>query len=129
MSDVDFDIPPFIKKGINTMTSIIEVVSSSGKTTRQDDILGNQDVCFLTLTDKGGQSENRYYVSLSGQDAQIDWQAGDRVMVELSLVAYKHQGQWHISHSSDALKLIEIGSIQDNNNKVNYEESDKQGGC
>lgn len=95
------------------MTSVLEVVSSSGKTPRQDDILGNQEGCFLTLTDKGGQSDNRYYVSLSGQDAQIDWQEGDRIMVELSLVAYKHQGEWHISHPSDALKLIEISSIQD----------------
>ena len=103
------------------MTSILEVVSSSGKTTRKDDILGNQEVRFLTLTDWGGQSDNRYYVSLSGENAQIDWQEGDRIMVELGFLAYKHQGQWHISHPSDALKLIEISSMDNNKEVIAWE--------
>ena len=121
MSDVDFDVPPFFFKSIRIMTSILEVVSSSGKTTRQDDILGNQEVRFLTLTDWGGQSDNRYYVSLSGENAQIDWQEGDRIMVELGFLAYKHQGQWHISHPSDALKLIEISSMDNNKEVIAWE--------
>jgi hypothetical protein len=116
MSDVDFDVPPFSKR-IRIMTSILEVLSASGKTTIQDDILGNKEVLFLTLTDRGGQSDNRYYVCLSGKNAQRDWQAGDRIMVELGFLAYKHQGQWHISHPSDALDLIEISSL-DNNKEI-----------
>ena len=95
------------------MATILQVLSSSDKVTVQDEVFGDHDVRYLTLGNSNPASGNRYYVSLSGQDAQIDWQAGDRVMVELSLVAYKHQGQWHISHPSDALKLIEIGYLED----------------
>ena len=38
------------------------------------DVKGNQDVRFLTLTDCSGNSENLYYVSLSGKNAEVDWQ-------------------------------------------------------
>jgi hypothetical protein len=93
------------------MLNIYNVLSSSGRTTIQDDNYDYHDVRYLTLGDANPASGNRYYVSLSGQDAGIDWQAGDRVMVEISLVAYKHQGQWHIGHSSDSLKLIEIDKV------------------
>lgn len=99
------------------MTSILEIVSSSGKTTIQDDILGNQEVCFITLTDKGGQSDNRYHVRLEGENAQIDWQAGDRVMVEFSLCAYKHGNQWHMAKCPDSIHFMEIGIVS-NNSKV-----------
>lgn len=70
---------------------------------------GNQDVRFLTLTDCSGNSENRYYVCLTGLDARIDWQEGDRIMLELGICAYYHREQWYPSHRSDAVKLIEIG--------------------
>ena len=99
------------------MTSILEVLSASGKTTIQDDILGNHEVLFLTLTDRCGNSDNRYYVCLEGEKAQIDWQAGDRIMVELSLCAYKHGNQWHMAKLSDSIQLVEIGIVSNNNNK------------
>ena len=95
------------------MANILQVLSVSDQVTVQDEVFGNHDERYLTLGNRNSASENRYYVSLSGQDAEIDWHAGDRVMVELSLVAYKHQGQWHISHPSDAMKLIEIGKLED----------------
>jgi len=74
---------------------------------------GNQDVRFLTLTDCSGNSENRYYVCLTGKDARVDWQEGDRIMLELGIYAYYNKGQWHPCHHSDAVKLIEIGNIKD----------------
>lgn len=95
------------------MATILELLSSSDKVTIQDEVFGNHDERYLTLGNRNSASENRYYVSLTGQDAGIDWQAGDRIMVELSLTAYKHQGQWHISHPSDALDLIEISNLKD----------------
>ena len=64
---------------------------------------------YLTATDSGGSSENRYYVSVTGDAAKVDWQEGDRIMVELGLLAYNHGGQWHTSHSSDEMEFIEIG--------------------
>ena len=70
---------------------------------------GNQDVRFLTLTECSGNSENRYYVCLTGKDARVDWQEGDRIMLELGIYAYYNKGQWHPCHHSDVVKLIEIG--------------------
>lgn len=99
------------------MATILQVLYPSDKVTIQDEF-GNHDARYLTLGNTNPASGNRFYVSLSGRDVGIDWQAGDRVMVELSLTAYKHQGQWHICHPSDALELIEISSIQDNNKEV-----------
>ena len=74
---------------------------------------GSQEVRFLTLTDCSGNSENRYYVCLTGLDARVDWQEGDRIMMELSACAYYHRGQWYSCHRSDAVKLIEIGNSKD----------------
>ena len=96
------------------MASIFNVLSVSDKVAVQDDYLGDHEARYLTLGDRNPASGNRYYVSLTGQDAQIDWQVGDRIMVELPFVAYKHQGQWHMSHRSDSLRFVEM----DNINKV-----------
>ena len=95
------------------MATILNIRSSSDIVTIQDEVFGNHDARYLTLGNTNPASRNRFYVSLSGRDVGIDWQAGDRVMVELSLTAYKHQGQWHICHPSDALELIEIGYLKD----------------
>jgi hypothetical protein len=103
------------------MATILQVLSSSDKVTVQDEVFGNHDERYLTLGNTNPASENRFYVSLSGQDAQRDWQAGDRIMVELGFLAYKHQGQWHISHPSDALKLIEISSMDNNKEVIAWE--------
>ncbi|MBR4387578.1 MAG: hypothetical protein IKT00_00125 [Prevotella sp.] len=75
------------------------------------DVKGNQDVRFLTLTDCSGNSENLYYVSLSGKNAEVDWQENDRIMLELGIYAYYNKGQWHICRQTDAVKLIEIDKI------------------
>jgi len=96
------------------MANILQVLSSSDKITIQDEVFGNHDERYLTLGCCNPESGNQFYISLSGQDAGIDWQAGDRIMVDVSLLAYKHQGHWHVGHSSDALTLIEINTIQDN---------------
>lgn len=71
----------------------------------------SKDVCFMTLTDCNYNSENRYYVSLVGNAARVDWKRGDRIMVDMSLCAYKNKGIWHGCHPSNTLKLIEIGNI------------------
>ena len=90
------------------MADLLKVLAASGKTTQQGVKFDNHDVCYLTLTDIGGQSDNRYYVSLTGQDAIVNWQEGDYVMVELAFKAYKNQGQWFMSRRSDAMKVIDI---------------------
>lgn len=99
------------------MATILQLLSSSGKAAIQDDINGNHDVRYLTLGDTNPASGNRYYVSLTGPDAVIDWQVGDSVMVELGFFAYKNKGQWHVSHRSDAMNLIEINTIKENKTK------------
>ena len=98
------------------MADIYIVKSVTEKQTLQDDISGNQVVRYLTLGDKNPASGNRYYVSLTGQDAEIEWHEGDSIMVELWFVAYKSHGQWHMSNRSDSIKLVEIGNIS--NNKI-----------
>ena len=95
------------------MVTIFQVLSFGSKTTIQDEVYGNQDVCQLTLGDTNPASGNRYYVSLSGENADIEWQPGDRIMVELSLTAYKTHGQWHVCHFPDAINLIEIDTTKD----------------
>ena len=77
---------------------------------------GKLDVRYLTLSDNNKNSENRYYVSLTGKDADIEWHEGDRIMVELSFLAYKQSGQWHMSNRSDAIDLIEVGRVSNNLN-------------
>lgn len=99
------------------MATILQVLSSSDKVTVQDEVFGDHDVRYLTLGNSNPASGNRYYVSLSGQDAQIDWQAGDRVMVEFSLCAYKHGNQWHMVKCPDSIHFMEIGIVS-NNSKV-----------
>ena len=96
------------------MATILELLSSSDKVTIQDEVFGNHDERYLTLGNRNSASEKRYYVSLSGQDAQIDWQAGDRIMVELRFVAYQQSGQWHMGNSSGSIDLIEVGRVTNN---------------
>lgn len=81
---------------------------------QDDEVMGRQAVRYLTLTDKNGESENRYYVSLTGRDAETEWQAGDSLILELGFCAYKHGGQWHMSHRSDSIRFVEM-DIQSNN--------------
>ena len=71
---------------------------------------GGMTICYLTLGYINSQSDNRYIISLSGQEAAIDWHEGDRLMLNLSLCAYKTQDQWHLNTCADSLKLIEIES-------------------
>jgi len=74
----------------------------------------NESECFLTLTDKNIQSGNRYYVRLFYDNAKVDWQVGDSVMLEIGLCAYKTDGLWHLSHSRDAISLIDVENKGDN---------------
>jgi hypothetical protein len=94
------------------MEKLFKVISSSDKTTIKDEVYGIHDVRYLTLTDVNPKSENRYYVQI-GADNDIEWQPGDRIMVELSLTAYKTQGQWHTSHCPDSINFIEINTLKD----------------
>ena len=89
------------------MAEILKILAVSRNNMQQRE-LSDHDECYLTLTDAGGQSENRYYVSLTGPAANVDWQEDDRIMVELAFLAYKNQGQWCMSHRSDAIKLIDV---------------------
>ena len=102
------------------MATILKVLSASGNTTNQDNVCYH-DVNYLTLGDQNPASGNRYYVCLAGKAADIDWQVDDCIMVELSLLAYKSQGQWQINHFDDSINLLEIGII--NNKKAVYEKS------
>ena len=102
------------------MRDILVVLSASGKTTKPGEKF--EEECFLTLTDCYGDSANRYYVRLTGKPAEVDWQEGDRLMVDMHLHAYKHHGLWLPCHDSDAMKLIEIGQIKDD-----YEERKEKG--
>lgn len=95
------------------MVTILQVLSAGAKNTIQDEVYGNHDERQLTLGDTNPASDNRYHVSLSGKNADIEWQPGDRVMVELSLTAYKTQGQWHTSHCPESINFIEINTLKD----------------
>ncbi len=90
------------------MATVLKVLSASGQATIQDDLFGNQDVRYLTLGDKNPASGNRYHISITGKDAEIEWHEGDSIMVELSLCAYKTHEQWHMSHRSDSINFVEI---------------------
>ena len=92
------------------MTKAFEVLAVSGKAADY----GHQDRIYLTLSEPSGKSENRYYVSLTGKEANLDWQIGDCILVNLGLCAYKNMGQWYVCHHPGALELIEI-STTDNN--------------
>jgi hypothetical protein len=90
------------------MVSILSVLSASGKTSVHDEFGGNHDERYMTLSNTNGNSDIRYYVSLSGKDADTEWQEGDRIMVDLAFCAYKSHGQWHMSHSRESIKLIDV---------------------
>jgi hypothetical protein len=93
------------------MATILIVESASGKTTVQDDVFGNHDVRYLTLEHKNSESGNRYYVSLTGEAADIEWQEGDSIMVELGFIAYKTGGRWHTSHHSNSIQFVETENV------------------
>jgi hypothetical protein len=70
--------------------------------------------CFLTLTDKNTQSDNRYYVRLFRGNAEVDWQVGDSLLLDVCLCAYKTQGQWHMNKEQDSIELIESDKHSNN---------------
>ena len=70
--------------------------------------------CFLTLTDRNTQSDNRYYVRLFRGNAEVDWQVGDSLLVDVCLCAYKTQGQWHMNKEQDSIELIESNKLSNN---------------
>jgi len=74
----------------------------------------NESECFLTLTDKNTQSDNRYYVRLFRGNAEVDWQVGDSLLVDVCLCAYKTQGQWHMNKEQDSIELIESNKLSNN---------------
>ena len=103
------------------MAYIFIVLSSTAKMTLEDEMNGKLDVRYLTLAGINKNSENRYYISLTGKDAEIEWKEGDRIMAELWFVAYKSNGMWHMSNRSDSIKLIEIGNEQ---NQLNSQDNE-----
>ena len=70
--------------------------------------------CFLTLSDKNTQSDNHYYVRLFRGNAEVDWQVGDSLLVDVCLCAYKTQGQWHMNKEQDSIELIESDKHSNN---------------
>lgn len=82
----------------------------------------NESECFLTLTDKNIQSGNRYYVRLFRGNAEVDWQVGDSLLVDVCLCAYKTQGQWHMNKEQDSIELIEIVN---NINNLSYKKDEQ----
>ena len=95
------------------MRNIFEVESASGITTIQDELGCNQEIRFLTLRNRNKGSDTRYYVSLSGKDADIEWQEGDLMMLELCFCAYKTHGHWHMSNRRDSISFVEISNNKD----------------
>ena len=96
------------------MTKILNYLSSGDKMMRRDALKGVQAEQCLTLTDADPESDNRYFICLRGDAAEIDWQKGDALMVELALCAYKHGGQWHMATDQNSVELVEIDIIQNN---------------
>lgn len=74
---------------------------------RPDDLYENRSECYLTLSDKNDKSDNRYYVRLILDNAEVDWHVGDCLMVEISLCAYRNNGLWHMSKCSDSIEWVE----------------------
>lgn len=89
------------------MIVVLEVDSASGKTTVQGEFEGCMEVKFLTLKYPNSNSDVRFHVSVYGQDADVDWQEGDKLMLELRCPAYKHHNQWCVSHQADSVEFIE----------------------
>ena len=83
---------------------------------KPDDLYENRSECYLTLSDKNDKSDNRYYVRLILDNAEVDWHVGDCLMVEISLCAYRNNGLWHMSKCSDLIELIEISNFSNNIN-------------
>ena len=90
------------------MLDFLEVETASGKTTVQDEFEGSMEVNFLTLKYPNANSDVRFHVSVYGQDADVDWQNGDKLMIELRCPAYKHHNQWHVSHQADSIRFLEF---------------------
>ena len=93
------------------MVEILSVLSASGKVAMLDEEFGNHDVRYLTLGERNPASGNRYYVCLTREDAEIAFEVGDKVMVELNMCAYKHSGRWHKCLRGDSMKLIEMENV------------------
>ena len=79
-----------------------------------DDLYENRSECYLTLSDKNDKSDNRYYVRLILDNAEVDWHVGDCLMVEISLCAYRNNGLWHMSKYSDSIEWVETFNINKN---------------
>ena len=86
------------------MAKSLEVLAVSGKAAD----CHHQDRIYLTLTEPGGKSDNRYYVSLTGKEAALNWQKGDCILVDLGMCAYRNMGQWYVCCHPDAMELVEI---------------------
>ena len=92
------------------MADIFEVKSVCSKTTLQNEYDDGLEVKFLTLGYQNRNSDVQYHISISGPDADIAWDVGDKLMLELRCLAYKHNNQWHISHQADSIQLIECST-------------------
>lgn len=98
------------------MAQLFIVKSASEIMTLEDEMGEKLYVRYLTLTDNNKKSENLYYFSVRGKDAEIEWHVGDRIMAELWFVAYQQGGQWHMSNRSGSIDLIEVGRVSINSN-------------
>ena len=96
------------------MAQLFIVKSASEIMTLEDEMGEKLYVRYLTLTDNNKKSENLYYFSVRGKDAEIEWHQGDRIMVELRFVAYQQGGQWHMGNRSASVDLIEVGHVTNN---------------
>ena len=96
------------------MAQLLIVKSASEIMTLEGEMGEKLYVRYLTLTDNNKKSENLYYFSVRGKDAEIEWHEGDCIMVELSFLAYQHGGQWHMGNRLNTLDLIEVGVVGKN---------------
>ena len=92
------------------MADIFEVMSVSSKTRVQNEYDSGHEVRFLTLGYQNRNSDVLYHVSISGPDADIAWDVGDKLMLELGCLAYKHHNQWHVSHQADSIQLLDCST-------------------
>ena len=92
------------------MADILEVKSVSYKTTALNEYDSGLEVKFLTLGYQNRNSDVLYHVSISGPDADIAWDVGDKLMLELGCLAYKHNNRWHISHQADSIELLDCST-------------------
>ena len=87
---------------------------------RPEEQRGSESDCYLTLSENT-KSDNRYYVRLFYDIAEIDWQVGDIVMLEIGLCAYKTKGLWQLCIQSDSIELTEIDK---NSNILNFKKNE-----